>query len=446
MKIAKDYGFLSENDGISNAKALQAAVSGGGEIYVSIPGIYRLADQIVLGDNTKLTFCEGSYIKRERGCGESGYVFINEGAYTKSYNKNITVAGLNLICNGVTSDGYYEASKKVILGLKGHLSFFYVDNLTIMDFKCLDLPAKDFCIQICTFRNAYVENVHIEGMKDAVHFGRGSNFVVKHGCFKTFDDPIALNAHDYVTSNPELGWIENGLIEDCYDLNDDATTGYFCRILAGSWCAWYEGMELQRSDTVVSDGRLYRVSMPPDGRVYKSYSKPTHKLGDKEYDGFVWSVVQDGELYNCGCRNITFKDIYLRKNRPVAFSIHFDKDAYSRSYYPMSVAPVQEDISFDNVIVEADNIPFLLSSRTPVCNLSFTNCRLKNNKILFVNNGDLDYPIIDLDLKSIDFSCDIEHFISCQNGVKCNANLSKPSFNSNSITFGNNVEVDLANN
>ena len=25
------------------------------------------------------------------------------------------------------------------------------------------------------------------------------------------------------------------LIEDCYDLADEDTTGYFCRILAGAW-------------------------------------------------------------------------------------------------------------------------------------------------------------------------------------------------------------------
>ena len=40
----------------------------------------------------------------------------------------------------------------------------------------------------------------------------------------TFDDAIALNAHDYATSNPELGWIENGVIENCHDLNAEKLT------------------------------------------------------------------------------------------------------------------------------------------------------------------------------------------------------------------------------
>ena len=83
------------------------------------------------------------------------------------------------------------------------------------------------------------------------------------GIFRTFDDPVALNAHDYAVANPQLGWIEDGLIEDCFDLPDKETTGYFCRILAGSWCDWYKGMEIQNSDTVVSNGRIYRAFQQP---------------------------------------------------------------------------------------------------------------------------------------------------------------------------------------
>ena len=79
------------------------------------------------------------------------------------------------------------------------------------------------------------------------------------GVFKTFDDPIALNAHDYATSNPQLGWIKDGLIEDCWDLDDVDTTGFFARILAGSWCDWSQGMIVRHSDTVVNDGILSKV-------------------------------------------------------------------------------------------------------------------------------------------------------------------------------------------
>lgn len=419
MKIAADYGFKTENDGLANARALQKAVDGGGDIYIAEPGVYEIADQVVLGDNTSLYFCAGSYLKRVNNPEENGYVFVNSGAYTKTYNKNIKIIGLHLICNGVLSANKGQESNKIVLGLRGHCSFFYIKNLEIRDFECYDLPVKDFGIHICTFENVLLENLRIEGMKDAVHFGRGSKFVVRHGLFRTYDDPIALNGHDYVTSNPELGWIENGLIEDCYDLNADATTGYFCRILAGAWTDWYEGMVVQRSDTVVSNNRLYRVYMPVDGKTYVSHTRPTHEKGEMEYDGIVWAVVQDGATYGAGCRNIHFKDIYLQKNRSVAFSIHFDKDDYSRSYYPNAKSPVQENLTFENVVVEAEKIPTLLWSISPVENVWFINCTLKNSKVHFDNIQEqgICYPTTHLLFNGTKFQEEIPLFLRCEKGT-----------------------------
>jgi len=384
MKNAEKYGFSPENDGITNARALQSALIGGGEIIVSRPGEYLIADQILLDDDTTLVFLPGVFIKRELINGGNGYAFVNRGAYTKSYNKNIRIKGLHLICNGVVSS---PTSGKTILGLRGQLSFFYIRNLEITDFECLDLPSSNFCIHICTFNNVSVERVRIEGKKDAVHFGRGTGFAVRHGKFKTYDDPIALNAHDYVSSNPELGWIENGIVEDCYDLEDDSTVGFFCRILAGSWREWYAGMEVQRSDTVVSDGKLYRVSMPADGKNYVSHNRPIHNSGTEIYDGIAWAFVQEGDILNAGCKNILFKDIHLQKTRPTAFSFHFDKDNYSRSYYPESDTPVQDNIRFENVYLESNNVKRFISAVTPITNVSFSNCDIKGSVISLKSIG-----------------------------------------------------------
>lgn len=442
MKLASDYGFLPKNDGLTNAKALQSAVNGGGDIYISEPGVYDLADQILLDDDTALYFCAGSYIRRQNCPDGNGYAFINRGAYTRNYNKNIKISGLNLICNDVISN---SESSKTIIGLRGHLSFFYVKNLIIEDFKCLDLPANDFCIHICTFENVVVERVRIEGRKDAVHFGRGSKFVVRHGIFKTFDDPIALNAHDYVTSNPELGWIENGLIEDCYDLNHNDTTGFFCRILAGSWVDWYEGMQVQRSDTVVSNGRLYRVFMPPDGQIYTSLTQPTHEWGEKEYDGFVWAVIQNDVTYNCGCRNIHFKDIYLQKDRPIGLAIFFDKDNWSRSYYPNSKAPVQENITFENLVVEGD-VKSVVLANTPVDNLRFVNCTLRNNTVRFVNIGTEGalYPKTNVLLNGTYFKENVDLLIDCKDGTSANTIIANTMDESLETYVSGNINIKSA--
>lgn len=372
---AEKMGFSTENTGSENSKILNGILREYDDVAVSEKGTYKIAEAIEIGSNQSLSFAEGVFLKREKAENETSYVLINKGAYTRTYDENITVTGLNLICGGVQSDAPTAESRSVIAGLRGHISFFYVKNLSIKNFTALDLPPKDFGIHICTFYNILIEDVKIEGRKDAVHLGRGMNFVIRGGDFKTFDDPIALNAHDYASSNPQLGWIENGLVENCIDRDDAETTGFFCRILAGSWCEWKKGMKIQNSDTVISNGRLYRALMKPDGEIYESLTPPAHESGMQVIDGINWVFVQNEVFENCGCKNITFRNISIEKNRPVAFSMHFDNDNFSRSVYPGSNAPVQENITFENIKISAD-VPIFMYAITPVANIKIKDSEL----------------------------------------------------------------------
>ena len=222
----------------------------------------------------------------------------------------------------------------------------------------------------------------IHGDKDGVHLGRGKRFRISNGVFKTFDDAVALNGHDYDTGNPELGWIEDGIVENCHDLNAEETTGFFCRILAGAWIDWQEGMELQKSDTVVSNGRLYRVSAKSDGQIYTSSTRPTHEQGTAELDGISWVMVQDDAVYSAGVRNVVFRDIILHKPR-IGFSVHYDEDRHSRSFYPGAIPPVQKQLLFDHITVAHDQPQVLLTTCTAVDSLAITNTTFGNSPITF---------------------------------------------------------------
>ena len=380
MKInANNFGFSTRNSGSENSGVLNELLKEYNHIEVTEKGEYSICETIILGSNQSLTFSDGVFLKRE-SVHDVSYVIANKGVYTREYDENITITGLNIICDGVVSSKPTAENKKVIPGLRGHLSFFYVKNLVIRDFTALDLPPADFGIHVCTFENILIENVKIEGRKDAVHLGRGKDFIIRNGYFKTFDDPVALNAHDYASSNPQLGWIENGLIENCYDYNDKDTTGYFCRILAGSWCDWYDGMKIQNSDTVIYNNKMYRALMKPDGEIFTSLTPPTHSEGYAVIDGINWVFVQNEVYHNCGCKNIKFKDIFIEKDRPVAFSIHFDNDKWSRSVYPGSSAPVQENITFENINISG-NVPVFLYSVSPLKNFKIINSDLGESRI-----------------------------------------------------------------
>ena len=91
---------------------------------------------------------------------------------------------------------------------------------------------------------------------------------------------------------------------NCHDLADDKTPiGFFCRILAGAWLDWKPGMEVQQSDSVVSNGKIYRVQAKPDGTVYKSLTRPTHATGSQVLDGIDWGMMQSDVTYTAGVRN-----------------------------------------------------------------------------------------------------------------------------------------------
>jgi polygalacturonase len=377
---AAQFGFSPEASGLENTKALQRAVDQTGTIIVSQPGTYKIADTVFLGSNTSLVFGNNVFLKKVDERGGFSHVLLNKGALTKTYDQNITVTGLHIIVNGM------DLRKFLVYGLHGQLAFFYVKDLRIDRFRCLDLGKAQYGIHVCSFEDIIINDVIIKGDKDGVHLGRGKRFTISHGTFQTYDDAVALNAHDYDVGNPELGWIEDGVVENCHDLADGKKpVGYFCRILAGAWVDWHAGMEVQKSDTVVSNGRLYRVFANANGAIYKSTTQPSHESGPKVLDGITWVVVQNDVTYTAGVRNIAFRDIFLEKPR-IGFSIHFDNDKYSRSYYPGALIPMQEQLTFDNIRVLHDQKTDFLSIGTPVDVLTIANSSFKNNGINFHGN------------------------------------------------------------
>ncbi|MDD2436050.1 MAG: hypothetical protein PHG27_05670 [Massilibacteroides sp.] len=379
FKDAANFGFSPLATGKENVVALQKAVDRGGTIIVSIPGTYKMAGTVYIGSNTSLIFGNNISLKKVNEGRDFTHVFLNKGALTKTYDKHISIEGLHIIVNGIDKD------MTEVYGLRGQLAFFYIKDLIIKHFRCYDLAGSQFCIQVCTFEDIIIDDVIIHGKKDGIHLGRGTRFTIRNGVFKCFDDAIALNAHDYATSNPELGWIENGIVENCYDLNEEKTVGYFCRILAGAWLDWTPDMEVQHSDAVVSNGRLYRIQEKPDGTIYKSETQPKHKSGSQKLDGINWVVVQDDITYTAGVRNVSFRNIFLEKPR-IGFSIHFDNDKFSRSYYPGAEIPVQEQLTFDNIRVLYDEPINLISVNTPVDILTISNSSIRDNTIKFHGN------------------------------------------------------------
>jgi len=379
---AANFGFSPNASGIENAKALQKAVDLTGTIIVSQPGTYKMAKTVYVGSNTTLKFGNNVFLQKVDEQGKFSHVIVNKGAATRTYDENIYIEGLQIIVNGIDVRDFKEA-----VGLHGQLAFFYVKDLRIDRFRCMDLGKAQYGIHVCTFEDIIINDVIIKGWKDGVHLGRGKRFLISNGVFETGDDAIALNAHDYTVGNPELGWIEDGIVENCHDLPGvkEKNIGFFCRIIAGAWIDWKQGMEVQNSDAVVSNGRVYRVKGNPDGKVYISNTQPAHDKGIQVLDGITWVMIQNDPVYTCGVRNVIFRNIFLEKPR-VGFSVHFDIGKFSRSYYPGAEVPKQEQLTFDNLRF-LHNAPIAaFAIKTPMDVLTISNSSFNNNGIVFTEN------------------------------------------------------------
>lgn len=377
---AAEFGFSPDATGLENVRALQKAVDQTGTIIISRPGIYKVAGTTYVGSNTTLDFGNGVILQKVDEVGKFSHVLLNKGALTKTYDEHITIRDLVVKVNGI------DLVFNEVFGLRGQIAFFYVKDLRIEGFRCYDIMPAQFGIHVCTFEDLVIDNTILKGKKDGIHLGRGNRFRISNAVFETIDDALALNAHDYATSNPELGWIENGVIENCHDLaSNQKLVGYFCRILAGGWIDWKEGMEVQKADAVVSNGRIYRVNADPDGKKYKSITRPTHTQGTKELDGIKWVMTQEDVEYVAGVRNVTFRDIYLEKPR-TGFSIHFDNGKWSRSYYPGAEIPMQRQLVFDNIRVLHKGSREFLGVDTPIDAITISNSSLGNTGIKFHSN------------------------------------------------------------
>jgi polygalacturonase len=336
---------------------------------------------------------------------------LNKGALTKTYNYHISITGLNLQVNNV------DTWMGEVYGDRGQVSFIWVKDLVIEHFRCTDLSSGQFCIQICTFEDLLINDVIIKGKKDAIHLGRGKRFRISNGIFQTADDAIALAAGDWISGNPEFGDIEDGLIENCYDLKATILEGAFAKIVPSAWVDWQPGIEVRHGDAVVSNGKIYRVLGNIDGKVYKSVTPPSFNEPSKELDGIKWLLHQTDTFHTAVVRNVTFRDIFLESVR-VPFQLMCYDNNYSHSYYKGAPLPVQGEITLENIRVLNNDKRALVSISTPCDILTIRNSTLWDNGIEFRKGRDLDeYLKTNISIANCTFKGNGE-FALVKNGIK----------------------------
>ena len=113
-------------------------------------------------------------------------------------------------------------------------------------------------------------------------------------------------------------------------------------------------------------------------------------------------MVREGAVYDCGCRNIVFRDIHLQKKRDRAMQIALNYDTWARSYYEGCTPVPQGGLVFERVFVE-ESINSVLYVNYPSENITFKDTDLASAKITFCAEKieGLRYPMVALTLENV---------------------------------------------
>lgn len=331
-----EFGFDPTATAETNAAALQKALDGGSRIVrVAKPGIYDVDRTVYVDSHTTLEFAKGAVLRKTAPyCS----VVINRGAHCYGHDTDIEIRGLEISVNGFERKSY-EADEPERF-IRGQLALYNVDNVRVSGFRCLDYGSAQYCVHIVCFRNIVFEDFEINGRKDGVHFNSGRDFIVRNGIISAGDDAIAINAGDWPDCAPEIGPIENGLVENLKILPRPRDqwrrkVGEFGLVIASVWPDWHEGIRLQRNDMVRHGQNVYFVSpMPFSTNEYASVTPPVHTKGVwKSPEGISFTFMKNDGSNRADVRNVVFRDIEV--TNPNGLSIWWETGSgWSRAVHP----------------------------------------------------------------------------------------------------------------
>jgi len=338
-------GIDPSNTATQNATAFNTALSKG-NITVDIPGVYELNNTIFIPSNRTLTFVIGCTIKKASGSAFS-HVFANKGILTREWNSNININGNGLIVDVNAIDGMGTFP---IVGLRGQIAFFQVNNLNIDGITTTTTGLTQFFLHPSEVygsidRPCKWSNLDIQGWKDAIHCGVMSDILMEDIRTCSGDDGIALNGWDLAVSNPTLGHIQRVTIRRWKDDLYEGQGGSGCYLLSGSWKEWVTGSTYLENDVVVNNGNIYQKNQI--GSAIASIA-PVHLSGEATgADGIKWIWRQLGTLDHCDIKDITIENPVWNSNRKLVRTAGATDQ--SRSTFPgTGIKSIVDNIVIDN--------------------------------------------------------------------------------------------------
>jgi hypothetical protein len=343
--VPKD--FLTTASAAENVTALNDALTNHRKVYISTPGVYEIDGTIWIPSNTELKFVAGCTIKKTGVKTTYTHVFANKGILTLSRNSNISLIGNGLMfdINGVDDYSFSSAYR-----MRGQINFWKVDVLNVKGVECTNGGANQYFGHFCDINNFLLEDVSTSGAKDGLHFlGKCRNGVLRNIYTDTADDSIAFLTSDYTSVTPDVGDIENILIEN-WENNDTLFPGVgsAMMVVPNSWANWATSTDYKLGDKCTNAGNVY---LKTTATTQTSGNAPVHTSGAVTgADGLGWTWMHAGTETSASIRNITVRNAQF--NGADGRIVNFDvpDDTNMRAIFPGTMGNAYIDnFTFDNI-------------------------------------------------------------------------------------------------
>lgn len=317
-----DHPTVIKNTRIKDyTESFNSAISNSNHIVIK-PGCYPVTAPIILHSNLIIEG-EGEVILLKKKV--YSHVFINQSAlqdYPAEWDTSICIKNIIIDANG---KGIQEDS--ISLTSNGDLSFNQVYDLILRDIIIRNGDPILFGIHLQSVKNAEINDYYYDGDKDGIHINGGcENIIIDGFDISSFDDAFGIMTDDYPRVQHNTKDIRNIEIKNGISRARDPQSGFFLRLMTGSWEQWKEGNKYNIGHTVNFKNRQYKKLNRSE---IISQFPPIHLTGDSLYpDGIIWRYIGEGNNKTSNIYNIRLSNITLEDGRDIVRTVNADSNDY----------------------------------------------------------------------------------------------------------------------
>jgi len=213
----------------------------------------------------------------------------------------------------------------------GDLSFKFLDNISLENVTIINGDSTLYGIHLQSVKNAIIKNYSYTGNKDGFHINGGcKNILIDGFDISSADDAFGIMTDDYPRVQHNAKDIKNVIIINGISRKHNPQSGFFIRLMTGSWNNWKMKNKYNIGNTVNYKNNQYKKINKGES---VSLDFPSNLHGDSLYsDGIIWRYIGKGNNITSNIYNIFVINIKIEDGRKIMRTINADN--YDYGEYP----------------------------------------------------------------------------------------------------------------